>query len=84
MFYTYILYSEILNNYYVGFTTISVESRLKKHLVSKKGFTSRTKDWKIIYVEKFDKKQDAAAREKEIKSWKSKIKIEKLIQRSTE
>jgi putative endonuclease len=43
MFYLYILYSEILDSYYVGATS-NVEERLKSHLQNHKGYTSKAKD----------------------------------------
>ena len=79
MFYTYILFSPGLNKYYVGFTEGSVELRLSKHLSNHKGFTSKAKDWKIVHVEAFTTKQLAMSREKEIKGWRSRKMIEKLI-----
>ena len=85
MFTTYILYSAMLNKFYIGFTTDVIEIRLQKHLYNHKGFTSKAKDWQIVYIEKFDTKAAAMQREKEIKSWKSKTKIQQLISnRSTE
>ncbi len=79
MNYVYILYSLKLNRFYVGFTTISVEERLNKHLSNHNGYTSRTKDWEIVYTEEFIVKEEAIKREKEIKNWKSKAKIVELI-----
>ena len=79
MNYVYILYSLKLNRFYVGFTTISVEERLNKHLSNHNGYTSRTKDWEIVYMEEFIVKEEAIKREKEIKNWKSKAKIVELI-----
>jgi putative endonuclease len=85
MFYVYILYSATLHGYYVGYTSTSVDERLYKHLHSKKGHTAKTKDWAIVLVESFDSKQLAMAREKQLKAWKSKVKIQELIKRcSTE
>ncbi len=84
MFYTYILYSSILNRYYIGFTAGDVKVRLKKHLAKHTGFTSTAKDWKIVYSELFGNKQEVMKRQREIKSWKSKIKIEELINSSIE
>ena len=84
MFYTYILYSSILNRYYIGFTAGRVEERIKKHLANHKGFTSTAKDWVVVYSEFFQTKQGAVERERKIKSWKSKIKIEELIKGSIE
>jgi len=82
MYIVYILYSNNLDRYYTGFTSGSLESRLKKHLSSHKGFTGKTPDWVIRYFEKFEDKWDAMKRERQIKNWKSREMIEKLINRS--
>ncbi|RZL36094.1 MAG: GIY-YIG nuclease family protein [Pedobacter sp.] len=78
MFTTYILYSEIRNKYYIG-STSDLESRLAQHNTNHKGFTGKTGDWKVLYQEEFLLKKQALEREKQIKSWKSKVAIEKLI-----
>ena len=78
MFYTYIIFSEILNKYYIGSTT-NIEERLVKHNHNHKGFTGNKSDWKIVYFEEYMIKTDALKRELQIKKWKSRIKIEKLI-----
>ncbi len=83
MFYMYILYSQALGRYYIGFTAGTVESRLAKHLLSRKGFTSRAKDWKIVYTEAFETKSEAMSQEKQLKKWKNKERIETLIDRSS-
>ena len=75
----YILHSEILDKFYIGSTDGKVELRLKKHLTDHKGFTGSAKDWKVVYTELFPDKHQALLREKKIKSWKSRIKIEELI-----
>ena len=78
MFTVYILYSKFLDSYYVGYTS-DLGERLRRHLSNHKGFTSRAKDWKIVYAEIFQEKSKALFREREIKSWKNKFSIEKLI-----
>ena len=78
MFYTYIIYSEIADKYYVGQTS-NVLERIKKHQNKNKGFTNQAKDWKIFYQKPFDSRSQAMAHEKEIKSWKSRKMIIKLI-----
>ena len=83
MCYTYILYSETLDKFYIGHTCENLDERLRKHLSNHKGFTSKIKDWKIVYFEILENKSLAYKRELEIKSWKSKIKIKKLIDNST-
>ena len=68
MFYTYILHSNFLNGYYIGNTGTTLIERLTKHLSSKKGYTSKAKDWVVVYSESFTTKADAMLREKEIKN----------------
>ncbi|OCA75847.1 excinuclease ABC subunit C [Chryseobacterium artocarpi] len=82
MCYCYILYSESLDKYYIGHSCEDLQERLRKHLSNHKGFTAKTKNWIIIYYEKFDSKNNAYKREREIKAWKSKLKIQKLINSS--
>ena len=83
MFTTYILFSKTLNKFYIGFTGESIQSRLSKHLVNHKGFTGKAKDWELVYQELFNTKQEAMQREKQIKGWKSNIRIKELIARSS-
>ncbi|AWX43886.1 hypothetical protein HME9304_00878 [Flagellimonas maritima] len=78
MFYTYILYSRVLDKFYIGYTE-NLEARLIKHNQFHKGFTGRAKDWEIKFVEGFVSKTEAMSREKQIKRWKSRKMIEKLI-----
>jgi len=79
MYSVYILYSILLNRYYVGYTGMVLEERLKKHLSNHKGYTGKANDWEIVYRELYDIKGDAYMREREIKGWKSRKKIEELI-----
>ncbi len=79
MFTVYILFSETTAKFYIGFTSKPVEERLRKHLSNHSGFTAKTKDWKIVHTEQFENKSEALQREKEIKNWKSKSRILKLI-----
>ncbi|MCQ4140135.1 GIY-YIG nuclease family protein [Chryseobacterium sp. EO14] len=82
MCYCYILFSKSLNKYYVGHSCEILQERLRKHLSDHKGFISKAKDWIIVYSEIFNSKNDAYKREREIKSWKSSSKIQKLIESS--
>ena len=79
MYTVYILYSVRLNKFYIGFTADSMETRLSKHLANHNGFTSKAKDWKIAYTETFESKPEAMHREKQIKGWKSQIRLKKLM-----
>ena len=78
MYYLYILYSKSLDKYYIGHTA-DLEGRLKRHLSNHKGFTGRSSDWKIVYTEAYIEKAEAYNRERQIKAWKSRTKIQKLI-----
>ncbi|MGE8553537.1 MAG: GIY-YIG nuclease family protein [Chryseobacterium jejuense] len=49
MCYCYILYSESLEKYYIGHSCDDLQERLRKHLANHKGFTSKAKDWIIVY-----------------------------------
>jgi putative endonuclease len=78
MHYTYILFSKSKNKYYIGATSNLVE-RIRKHNSNHAGFTGKVNDWELVYSEEFDTIINAQAREKQIKNWKSRIMIEKLI-----
>ena len=81
MFYTYILFSNTINKFYVG-ASENPEERLKKHNAKNKGFTNQANDWQIVFLKSFETKSEALAYEKQIKNWKSAIKIQKLISSS--
>jgi len=77
-YFTYILYSAEINKYNIG-STEDVAIRLKEHLWKHKGFTAKAKDWEIKYSESHKTKTEAIKREQQIKKWKSRVMIEKLI-----
>jgi putative endonuclease len=75
----YILHSSTLNRYYVGHTGDDLQERLRRHNSNHKGFTGKIGDWVIVYIETYPAKTAAYQREREIKGWKSRKKIELLI-----
>jgi putative endonuclease len=77
----YILYSPILDVSHIGFSE-NPASRLIKHLSSHKGFTSKARDWQMVYKEVFQEKWEALKREKQLKAWKNKNRIRQLIEKS--
>ena len=79
MYTTYILYSAFKDRYYIGFTGDDIEQRIRRHNSNHHGFTGKTGDWKLVYLETYQEKEIAAKREKEIKAWKSRKMIQKLI-----
>ena len=78
MWHVYIL--ECKNGeFYTGITN-DVKQRLEEHQNGKGGeFTKRFGVSKLLYEKSFPTQYEAAKREKQIKSWKSKIAIERLI-----
>ena len=82
MAFVYILYSKTLDRYYIGSTDSTVEDRLRKHLTDHSGFTAKAKDWVVVYSEYQNDKKASMRRERQIKSWKSRVKIKELITNS--
>jgi len=78
MFYTYILYSKLIDKFYIGYTQ-NLDERIKRHNRGGAKFTSRGQPWELVYHETFDSKELAYKRERQIKGWKSKKMISKLI-----
>ena len=74
----YILYSNGLDRYYIGYTEQTVEQRLAKHLGEHKAWTHRAKDWVIAYREEHADKASAMRREREVKGWKKRSRIKAL------
>jgi len=67
MWYVYVIKSDVAPRRYVGITT-NIEHRLAAH---NRGATRSTKawvPWKLVYSEAFADKQEAAEREKFLKS----------------
>ncbi len=78
LFIVYIIYSHIKDKYYIGFSS-NLAERIIRHNQKSKGFTGNVNDWKIVFTQEFATKTEALAREKQIKSWKSKEKIIQLL-----
>ncbi|RIW13949.1 GIY-YIG nuclease family protein [Algoriphagus lacus] len=75
----YILFSKSKNTFYIGHTCEGLAERLRKHNSKHKGFTGGSADWEVVYYEEHTDKTAAFRREREVKSWKSRKKIEELI-----
>ncbi len=75
----YIIYSGSLDKFYVGFTSRDITDRLSKHNSNHRGFNGKHADWIIKLTEFFTSKSAAMLREREIKGWKSRAKIQKLF-----
>ena len=75
----YILWSTQAGKFYIGHTTGLIDERIRKHNSNHIGFTGAFRDWKLVYSECYPSKALAYAREREVKSWKSKKRIQLLI-----
>ena len=80
--FVYILYSNSLKKYYIGFTTLKPEERLERHLSHyynlKKKFTGQAADWVLFYQVVCKDADQARKIEAHIKKMKSKAFIENL------
>lgn len=74
----YILRSLKNNRYYVG-STENIKERLAKHNRGEVKSTKAGRPWKVIYGEAFDTRQKARRRELQVKLWKSREAVERLI-----
>ena len=78
MSYFYILKSLKTNRYYIG-STKDIEKRLKKHNSGSVHSTKAYRPWKSVFKEKYLTISEAKRREYQVKLWKSRYNIEKLI-----
>ena len=76
---TYILFSPSKNRFYIGSTSDELSQLIRRHNTNHKGFTGNNADWILMYYEQFSTKKEALDRERQIKAWKSKVKILALI-----
>jgi putative endonuclease len=68
MYSVYVLYSASSDLHYTGFTS-DLNSRFESHNdLATKGWTVKHRPWKLIHVENYNRKADAMAREKYLKS----------------
>ena len=74
----YILKSKHSGKYYIG-STENIEQRLKLHNSGKVISTKSGKPWAIIYTECFENIKLAKRRELQVKNWKSRGAIERII-----
>jgi len=78
MAFTYILYSEKLNKYYVG-ACVDMDRRFREHNIGHSKYTSTGLPWILKYKEEFETLQEAKKRELAIKKMKSRIYNEGLF-----
>ena len=80
-FYTYILFSEKTDRYYIG-STHDIDKRIERHNAGATASTKLGRPWKVIYREQFGSKSEAIKREIHLKRMKSRVYIESLINKT--
>ncbi len=65
-YFTYALYSERFNRLYIG-QSDDIDRRLKQHNTGRVNSTKYYKPCRLIYSEKFESRNEAVRREKELK-----------------
>ena len=78
MWFVYIIYSEKLDRYYIGYTD-DIPWRIERHNQGWGRFTKSGIPWQLVYFETYSTKQEAIKRERAIKIKKSRSYIESLI-----
>ena len=62
MYFTYILFSQQKNKYYIGHTGDDLSERIRRHNTDHRGFTGGVGDWSLVYQEAFQSKTEAFLR----------------------
>ncbi len=78
MFYLYILKSQKNSSFYIG-ACHNIEKRIKLHNQGLVKSTKKYIPWDIIYIESYDNLKSARKREFQLKCWKKRSAIERLI-----
>jgi putative endonuclease len=80
MYTVYILYSEKINRFYIGYTSDLI-TRLDFHLNDDQArkFTYKADDWTLFYRIECQSKAQATSIERHIKSMKSKVYIKNFL-----
>ena len=78
MFFVYILKSLKTGRYYIGFSDDPAR-RLDEHNSGRSTSTKAGIPWEKLYEESYQTRSEAMARERQIKSWKSRRAIEELV-----
>lgn len=78
MFHVYILYSMLVDRYYVG-QTANLEGRIKRHNQGRSQYTKSGIPWKLVYQEVFKTRSEAETREWQIKASKNREELRKIV-----
>jgi putative endonuclease len=80
-YYVYILQSTATRRYYIG-QSQDVETRLLYHNANYSKSLKNRGPWNLLYHEHYATRSEAMRRERQIKSWKDRAMIERLVSAS--
>jgi putative endonuclease len=80
-FYLYILQSTTTKRYYIG-QTQEVQTRLAYHTANFSKSLKNRGPWELVHREQYATRSEAIRRESQIKSWKDRDMIERLVSAS--
>ena len=78
MYILYILKSLKNGRYYIGQTS-NIQSRIHRHNSKKVPSTAGLTPWVLVYLEFYETRSEVVKRERQIKGWKSRKAIERLL-----
>lgn len=78
MYYVYMLYSAVVDRYYVGQTS-NLEDRIKRHNQGRSRYTKSGIPWNLVYKEGFNNQSSAKEKESEIKRSESREALREYI-----
>jgi len=81
VYYLYILQSETTGRYYIG-QSQDVPERLACHNANYSKSLKNRGPWRLVYTEQYKTRSEAMRRESQLKSWKDRRMIEKLLSAS--
>ncbi|MBZ5702731.1 MAG: GIY-YIG nuclease family protein [Acidobacteriia bacterium] len=80
-FHVYILQSETTKRYYIG-QTQDWQDRLAYHNANYSKALKNRGPWQLVYREEYGTRSEAMRRERQLKSWKDRAMIERLVSAS--
>ena len=83
MYTVYIIYSQKIDKYYIGFSS-NVQERLSNIIEILKDFLLLEDPGFYVYLKLFSTKKEAMARENQLKKWKNRERMESLIKAGSE
>ena len=81
VYYLYILQSDTTSRFYIG-QTQDVPERLAYHNANYSKSLKNRGPWRLLYTEQYKTRSEAVRRESQLKSWKDRRMIEKLLSAS--